>query len=41
MDGLEGEQIDKVYTKGNTCYAVTLDSNCYCWGDLRYGMSLS
>jgi len=40
VSGFEEEQIDRVYTQANTCYAVGVSGRCYTWGDLSHGMSL-
>lgn len=41
VSGFEEEQIDRVYTKMNTVYAVGVSGRCYTWGDLRHGLSLN
>jgi hypothetical protein len=38
---LNGEQIDKVYTNGDTCYAMGYSNNFYVWGNLGLGLGLS
>ena len=40
MSGFEEEQIDRVYTKADSCYAVGQSGRCYVWGNLENGMGL-